>query len=253
MPTFRTTLRLLWLLAGALALAACQPSPAERQATIDAQVALAVVATQAALPTATAYATSTMQPTLAAPSTATEFPEPPPLATATVYPTSTMYPTHTPEPTSTPTPIPPTAVAVAQPPRPATPQSSPLQKQMALLDQMTLLHNLLVEFGGSVGTLITHGSPDCNRLIQIFDTVKALPEMDVTGTDIVVQQAYTAYRSSIEHFTKPETVPGDVVMLCRTQPENLQNISGLQVSTIVLYVEHSDSLVEHAWQTIGGR
>ena len=128
-----------------------------------------------------------------------------------------------------------------------------MQTQITLLEKMTLLHNLMIEFQGSVGSLNNHGSPDCNRLRQIFDTVQALPQMDVTGTDLTVQQAYAAYRSAIDHFTKPENPPSDVATLCQTQPENLPNISGQQINAVVLYIEQSDNLMENAWRAIGGR
>ncbi len=258
MPKIQTTLRLLWPLFSLMVLAACQPSPAEVQTTVNAQVALAVAATQSALPTATAYATATTQPTQIPQPSATSFPEQPALATATEYPTATMYPTNTPEPTNTPAPILPTAppaagAGTAGSSGVGSAPASPLQTQMALLDQMTLLHNLLIEFQGSVGILTSQDSTDCNRLIQIYDTIKAMPQMDVSGADAIVQQAYAAYRSAIDHFTKPETTPGDIVTLCKTQPENLKNIPDMQINAIALYVGQSNNLMEVAWQSIGGR
>jgi hypothetical protein len=251
--------RCLWSLLGVLLfLTACQPAAADVQATINAQAALAVAATQAAWPTATPYATATSLPTQPPWSTATPFPEQTPLPTATEYPTATPYPTSTPAPTNTPTPVPPTAPPAVGASAPSAPASgsapaSPLQIQAALLDKMTLQQNLLVEFQGLVGSLTTQPTTDCNRLIQIYGLVQGLPVMDVTGAEATVQQAYAAYRSAIEHFTRPETTPGDIVALCQTQPENLSNIPNMQVNAIVLYVGQSIALMRNAWYAIGGR
>lgn len=250
--------RFLWFLLVILFLAACQPAAADVQATINAQAAIAVAATQTARPTATAYATAPPLPTQIPWSTATAFPEQTPLPTATEYPTATLYPTNTPEPTNTPTSLPPTvppAVGVSAPsfPTSAGAPASPLQIQTELLDKMTLQINLLVEFQGLVGSLTTQSSTDCNRLIQIYGLVKGLPEMDVTGAEATVQQAYAAYRSAIEHFTKPETTPGDIVALCQSQPDSLGNIPNMQVNAIVLYVGQSIALMRNAWYSIGGR
>jgi hypothetical protein len=59
--------------------------------------------------------------------------------------------------------------------------------------------------------------------------------------------------SAIEHFTRPETTPGDIVALCQTQPDSLDNITNMQVNAIVLYVGQSIALMRNAWQAIGGR
>ena len=92
MPSPQTISGLFWLLLGVLTLTACQPSPADLQATIDAQVALVVAATQSALPTATAYTTAAALPT------------PIPLATATAFLHSQLCPRppRTPQPPPTP-------------------------------------------------------------------------------------------------------------------------------------------------------
>lgn len=236
-----------------LLIVACQPNPHETQETIKNEVAAAVSATESALPTATAYETATMYPTQL-PFVATQIPTQLALPTATAYPTATMYPTFTPLPTDTPTAIPPTS-----PPSPANNstapnvQTSPQQKHFALLDQMTILHDMLVEFQGLTGTFYQNENPDCNRLTTIFNTISTLPEMDVTGTDESVQQAYSAYRSAIAHFIQPAAMASDLVALCATQPENIQNITQNNINAISTYAIRTTEMMQNAWYEIGGR
>ncbi len=232
---------------------ACQSNQQETQETIENEIAVAVYATESAFPTATAYETATAYPTQL-PFVATQIPTQPALATATAYPTATMYPTFTPFPTDTPTSIPPTS-----PPTSANNstapnvQTSPQQKHFALLDQMTILHDMLVEFQGLTGTFYQNENPDCNRLTTIFNTISTLPEMDVTGTDESVQQAYSAYRSAIAHFIQPAAMASDLVALCATQPENIQNITQNNINAISTYAIRTTEMMQNAWYEIGGR
>ena len=232
---------------------ACQPNQQELQATIMNEIAIAVSATKSTFPTATTYATSTAYPT-EPPHVATYYPTQQPLATATIYPTATMYPTFTPLPTNTPTSIPPTL-----PPAPASNstapivQTNPQQKHFALLEKMTLLHDLLVEFQGLSGTFYQNENPDCARLTTIFNTISTLPEMDISGTDESVQQAYSAYRSAISHFIQPATMASDLVTLCTSQPENIKNITRENINAITVYALRTTEMMQNAWYEIGGR
>ena len=234
-------------------LVACQPNQQEIQSEKIIEIAAAVSATKSALPTATAYATATTYPTQPA-FEATQFPTQPPLATSTAYPTATMYPTFTPMPSNTPTSIPPTAAPIsANNSTSANIQTSPQQKHVALLEQMTKLQNLLVEFQGLTGSFYQNENPDCARLTTIFNTIGALPEMDVSGTEEKVQQAYTAYRSSIAQLTQPAAMASDLVALCATQPENIKNITQNNINAITTYVVRTTEMMQNAWYEIGGR
>ena len=253
---YKTIKRLIWvtIIISTVSVSACVPPSEEIEATISANVVLTVNAslTEEPLPTYTPYATATKQPTEQPLNTATPYPTQETLATATQYPTGTPYPTFTPKPTLTPSSIPPTQAPVLVQPTSSHTQSDPTLTHIALLDQMTLLVNILAEFQGLVGTLNHHSTTDCNRMIQIFDIVQTMPEMDVSSTDESVQQAYSAYRSAIAHFTKLETTPGDIVNMCKTEPENLDNIAEMQINAITLYVRQSINLMLNAWYAIGG-
>ncbi len=193
---------------------ACQPNQQEVQEMITNEIAIAVPATKSAFPIATTYATTTVYPTQIPLNTSTPYATQQALATATYYPTATSYPTHTPSPTETATPIPPTSPpSSVNLPSSTNNDVSPLQKQIALLEQMNFLHSFLAEFQGLASTL--QDNPDCGRIVELYNDVTNLPQMDMSGTDESVQQAYIAYRSAIDHFTQPETVPGDLVSLCK--------------------------------------
>jgi hypothetical protein len=179
----------------------------EIPATVQKQVATAVAATRAAIPTVTAYPSPSPYPT------ASEYPTQPPLPTsttyptATAYPTATPYPTDTPAPTDTPTPSPtsmptavPTTSAANQPP-PTTGTTSAFTAD-AVNNTVTLMNNMLQPLYGTIFwddlRPVLDPRIDCAAFLTGHSRFVANIVPPVTTNDPIIQNAYANYRAGVD-------------------------------------------------------
>jgi hypothetical protein len=194
-------------------LISCGPQPEELAATIESEVETAVLATVANIPTQTAYPTQTPYATLTPLPTFTPYPTFTPLATLTPYPTFTAVPTETftPTPTntatatatSTPIPLP------TLPPPTATPSGG---LALLLRDEINQTLQAVDVYLYNVNTSLTYtpswnGVPryvnlpiDCAALVSAYDQVTSVLQLDVAGSDTIVQGAYANYQAAITEF-----------------------------------------------------
>jgi hypothetical protein len=190
-----------------LLVASCGPTPTELNATVESEVAAAVVATLDSLPTATPAATDTPAATLTARPTLTPEPTQTPASTYTPEPTLTPNPTHTPLPTDTPTPTTistATAVASLPPASQGTTAGGFTSTAVAnTINQIQALMNILAPtllsqpFGGNP---VLDYTVDCPAFIQTYNSFNAgIVPRPATG-DPTVQAAYTNYESAVNLF-----------------------------------------------------
>jgi hypothetical protein len=200
----------IWWVVLVLVLAACSPNAADLALTVESQVAAAVQATQAALPTPSAQNTFTPYPTYTPQATFTPYP------TLTPYPTQTPLPTYTAVPTETAVPTDePTATAVSSASIPTNP-AAPTAVNTTTSDRERLANSIIAVLGhidsftyelqpkctsvGASGDCQTDYNADCDVLVNAYDGVINGRPAGFAPTDPQLQAFYVSFGAEIDKF-----------------------------------------------------
>jgi hypothetical protein len=208
---------IIWWAVLMLVLTACGPGAADLALTVESQVAAAVLATQAALPTPTMQSTFTPYPTYTPQATWTPYP------TLTPYPTQTPLPTYTPLPTetavatetatATATAVPTVNAAIPAATTAASTGGSTTSDREQLAASITTVLNHIDSYAYEIrpkpldcyapwGCRTVDYKANCTALVHAYDGIVNGRPAGFAPSDPQVQAAYATFGAAIDTFSE---------------------------------------------------
>lgn len=247
----------IWIIIIVVLCSCSNISKDELKTTIDAKVEIILSTSIAALtepppnPTFTAYPSQTPFPTATQYPTATPYPTQEPYVTTSPYPTASAYSVFsTTNSVLTATPLP----SKTQNPESAITTQSTSDNSDTVLQLLLETRTKFLNFGGLIDESIAveNYSLNCSQLIENYNNLIELREIDVSQDQLVVQNAFSMYVESINLFQDRTKM---MVDNCRQQisGESKDLISSYQWEVARESINDAIALIDPQIIKLGGR
>lgn len=189
----------------------CSSKEIDVAGTAQSQIIVVAASTINAIPSSTPLPTQLPYDTATPYPTASPYPTATPLYTATPYATNTPYPTFTIESTVTATETAPQAPLSEQP---TVQPTASISQRDVLLQIMLDAQSNIGQLMGVIDTAVAESKDvDCAAVISHYDTFVPATTFDVSGNDLAVQNAYSAYQGAIQFIVDRN----DLIEDCRNK------------------------------------